>query len=171
MIFIITGERKVGKTTVVERTVTRLRQRGVEVVGVYTVNADDGLDLVDARTGTRRHFATRSPSQGAIQVGRYYIDPDAFDLALESARTPGDVLVVDEIGTLERQGDGFYPILEDLDPDCYRGVLFSVRRGVADFVAETLPPGTDSTTVEVTKRTRDGLPEAIAEQLVAPSDE
>lgn len=166
MIVIITGERNVGKTTVVKRTVTELTARGRSVSGFYEASIPDGLALVDVSTGEDVPFATLSePAGESIRVGRFYVDPAAIQRGIDLASRDADVLVVDEIGTLERDERGFYPIIQEYDPDQHRGALFSVRQGVADFVAERLP--TDHVTrIEVTESNRDALPTQLVPELL-----
>lgn len=164
---LLTGERNVGKTTVVERVVARLRERNVDPVGFYTAGGPETLELVDVRTGERTVFASRSGGfAGDVSVGRYAVDPQAIDRGLALAAAGGDVLVVDEVGRLERRGEGFAPILASLRPDRYRGVLLSIRKGVVPFVADAFPAAAPAERVEVTESNRDGLPERIVELLI-----
>lgn len=164
---LLTGDRNVGKTTVVERVVAQLQERGPDPVGFYTAGGPETLELVDARTGERSVFASESAEiDGDVSVGRYAVDPAAIDRGLALAAREGDVLVVDEIGTLERRGEGFAPLLDDLDLTRYRGVLLSIRKGVVPFVADHFPRGADLERLEVTGANRDALPTRIVALLV-----
>lgn len=167
MIVLVTGERNAGKTTVVQNVVTRVRNRGLEPVGFYTGGGPETLELVSVRTGERTVFATQSGSlEGGLTVGRYTVDPAAVEWGLTVAARDGDVLVVDEIGTLERNGAGFYPILEGLDPTAYTGVLCAVRDGVVPFVVDAFPSDSTVETLEVTESNRSELPTEIVELLL-----
>ncbi|HKL30405.1 MAG TPA: nucleoside-triphosphatase [Natrialbaceae archaeon] len=164
---LLTGERNVGKTTAVERVVAQLRDRGLDPVGFYTAGGPETLELVDVRTGERTVFASQSAEfDDSISVGRYAVDPAAIDRGLALATQEGDVLVVDEIGRLERRGEGFAPLLDDLDPTRYRGILLSVRKGVVPCVADHFPADADVERIEVTESNRDALPARIVELLV-----
>ncbi|MFW5903636.1 MAG: hypothetical protein ACOCS7_02745, partial [Halolamina sp.] len=67
---------------------------------------------------------------------------------------------------LERRGEGFAPLLDDLDLTRYRGVLLSIRKGVVPFVADHFPRGADLERLEVTGANRDALPTRIVALLV-----
>lgn len=163
---ILTGDRNAGKTTVVETTVSLLRQRGVTPVGFYTAGGPDQLELVAAETGERVHFATQADDVGGIEVGRYTIDPAAIERGLALADRDGDVLVADEIGRLERRGGGFAPLFEDLRADRYRGVLLSVRNGLTEFVADAFPDEQHVEVIEVKPSNRSKLPDRVVERLL-----
>lgn len=164
---LVTGARNVGKTTVVRAVVRRVRDRDYDPVGFYTEGGPETLTLVSARTGARTVFATQSPEfDSDLTVGRYTVDPAAIDRGLTAAAGDGDVLVVDEIGTLERRGEGFYPVLAGLEPDRYAGVLLSVRDGLVPFVADAFPPESSVERFEVTESNRDALPDELVELLL-----
>ena len=167
---LLTGERNVGKTTAVKRVIAQVRERGLDPVGFYTAGGPETLELVDARTGERTVFASQSAEfDGGIAVGRYAVDPAAIERGLTLAAGEGDVLVIDEIGRLERRGEGFAPLLDDLDPTRYRGTLMSVRKGVAPFVADHFPADASLERIEVTESNRDALPARIVALLVGDS--
>jgi len=167
---LLTGDRNVGKTTAVERVIAALHDRGLDPVGFYTAGGPETLELVDARTGERTVFASQSAEfDGEVSVGRYGVDPAAIDRGLTLAAGEGDVLVIDEIGTLERHGEGFAPLLDDLDPTRYRGILLSVRKGVVPYVIDHFPADAALERVEITEGNRDALPGRIVELLVGDS--
>jgi len=167
MYVILTGDRNVGKTTVVERVVQRLAEENLDPVGFYTAGGPDTLELVDVQTGDRTVFAAQSRAfEEGPTVGRYTVNPNAIETGVALARKAGDVLVVDEIGTLERRGAGFAPILSDLQDDVHRSAVLSVRRGVDQYVCDLLPPEASVTRLEVTEENRDTVPTRIVELLV-----
>ncbi|MEF8814377.1 MAG: nucleoside-triphosphatase [Halovenus sp.] len=166
---LLTGDRNAGKTTVVETVVSRLQARGLDVAGFYTVGGET-LELVAARTGERTVFASESETfDEGPTVGRYGIDPGAVERGIALARQDGDVLVLDEIGRLEQRGEGFAPILSELQADRYRGVLVSVRQGVEEFVAKAFSDGSQPVHLEVTESNRDDLPEVVLDRLLGSS--
>lgn len=118
-------------------------------------------------TGERTVFASQSADfDGEVSVGRYAVDPAAIERGLALATREGDALVIDEIGKLERRGEGFAPLLESLDPARYRGILLSVRKGVVPFVADHFPADADLERVSVTESSRNALVERIATALI-----
>jgi nucleoside-triphosphatase THEP1 len=163
---ILTGKRNVGKTTVVERVVRRLEDRDLDPVGFYTAGGPETLELVGVQSGDRTHFASQSEEfEDSISVGRYAVDPEAIKRGRALARQEGDVLVVDEIGKLERRGEGFAPFLRELDTAQYDGVLLSVRQGVVPYVREQFSPVPQIERIVVTESNRDDLPARIASLL------
>lgn len=161
---IITGAKNAGKTTVVKRVVANLRTRGLQPVGFYTTGDPDLLELVDVKTGDRVPFgSSRRSFPGELSVGRYSINPAAIEMGLKASDEPGDVLVVDEIGTMETRGEGFAPLLATLEPTAYRGTLFSVRRDVVPFVRRAFPSDARVERLEVTRHNRDELPRTVTD--------
>jgi len=162
MAVVITGDRNVGKTTVVRRLVSRLEDCNVSIAGFYTAGGPETLELVSAGTDERIRFATQSDDiSDGPRVGRYTVDPAAIDRGLSWIDRPGDVLVVDEIGTLEARGDGFATGLAGIHPDRFLGVVVSVRQGYETVVTEKLPDREPIEHLEVTATSRDALPGKI----------
>jgi nucleoside-triphosphatase THEP1 len=163
---LVTGDRNAGKTTLVRRVVSALHDRGLTTAGFYEAGGPETLELVAAGTGERRVFATQSAAFDGPEVGRYTVDPGTVEWGLQLGTRPADVLVVDEIGRLEARGEGFAPLLADLQPTRYGGVLVSVRREAAELVADAFPPEAAVERVEVTATNRESLPERVVELLV-----
>ena len=171
MYVVLTGDRNVGKTTVVERVVRRLDDRNLDPIGFYTGGGPDTLELVNVQTGDRTVFASQSRAfEGGPTVGRYDVNPGAIETGVSLARGRGDVLVLDEIGTLERRGEGFAPILSDLHDDVHRNAVLSVRRGVDQYVCDALPADARVRRLEVTVANRDTLPDEIVDLLVGVTE-
>lgn len=101
---LVTGRPGSGKSTLVERVVAVL---GVPVTGFFTREIRDGsgragfaVETFDGRTGILAHVRAKSP----VRVGRYGVDIEAFEsIAVPPlrARTPGTLVVIDEIGKME----------------------------------------------------------------------
>jgi len=167
MICLLTGDRNVGKTTLVKRVLARVREQGVSATGFYTDGGPETRDLVPVGPGQPIPFAAQSRNfPGELSIGRYSINPAAIEVGIAACRADGEVLVVDEIGRLERRGEGFADLLASIDPDPYRGVLLSVRKGVADFVEAQLPATASTRRFEITRTNRDALPDQVTECLL-----
>lgn len=164
---VITGEKNVGKTTVVKRVVTKLRDRGLNPVGFYTEGGPDLLELVLVKSKDRVPFGSRRRDfPGDISVGRFSINPAAIRTGLKAIEESGDFLVIDEIGKMEREGEGFAPLLEELDPTTYRGTLLSVRKGVESYVEHSFPREATVSQFEITETNRDNMPDKLIELFV-----
>lgn len=108
-----------GKSTVFERTVEILKERGFKVRGIATpevrgrAGARVGFDVVDLATGQRAVLSrartdSRPGRRGeppAPRVGRYRVDVEAFESvarpALEAPTQDETVVAIDEVGKME----------------------------------------------------------------------
>jgi nucleoside-triphosphatase THEP1 len=178
---LVTGPRDVGKTTFVRRVVDRLERQGLDPVGFYTVTADadrgqtaDGnrkrtaaasrdpspasvdRELVAVSTGERVPFAAQGPVfDEFLRVGRFYVDRDAVERGLAFADRDGDVLVADELGTLERRGEGFAPLLDRVAAGRYDRSLLAVRADCAAQFRDRVPERSTVTLIRLTPGNRD----------------
>lgn len=139
-IAILTGAPGTGKTTTCRRLLDHARQLGLDCSGIFCpARVDDGLkvgiDVVDARTGERRHLADVDELPGRLRAGPYRFDEEAvaWGVARLGAACPCDVLFVDEIGPLEMdRGEGWANALEVLRRGEYRLAVAVVRPSLVD---------------------------------------
>ena len=106
---ILTGSPGVGKTTVLARTVSDLRARGVSVGGMFSREVREGgvrvgFEIVDVASG-RRGWLAHANQKGGPQVGKYHVNLNDLDSvgvqAINTAVERSDVVVIDEIGPME----------------------------------------------------------------------
>jgi len=157
---LITGIRGVGKTTLCLRTVALAQEACYSCAGLLTLREDDDHRVVvDVRTGDRRALTATGP--GGVPVGRYIFDPDtlAWGAEILAHSTPCDLLVVDELGPLEMEGDGWAVGMDILQAGRFHLGLVVVRPELVTRVLERFP---DAWTLEVTPENRDGLPDWLA---------
>lgn len=170
LLFLITGSRGAGKTTLCERLVGAARAEGWQVAGLLSLPVFDGatrsaIRAVDLRSSLTRTLAVRSdaPSAG---VKHWKFDNGALlwgDQVL-AASTPCDLLVVDELGPLEfERGVGWQAGLAAVDGRAYAIALVVVR---AELLADALARWPGANLVEV-DTPEDGARKAriLAEQL------
>ncbi|MCW4010670.1 MAG: NTPase [Candidatus Bathyarchaeota archaeon] len=116
-VLILTGSPGVGKTTVLAKTVSALRGRGVKVGGMFSREvrkgaARVGFEIVDVASAKVGSLASVNQQVGP-QVGRYRVnlgDLEAVGVrAIESAVENSDVdlVAIDEIGPMELFSDKF----------------------------------------------------------------
>lgn len=165
LILLMTGPRGVGKTTLCLRTVALAKAAGYSCAGLLTLREnDDQRMVVDVRTGDRRRLTVAGPE--GVVVGRYRFDPDALAWGAEilAHSAPCDLLVVDELGPLEREGGGWAVAIDVLREGRFRLGLAVVRpAGVTDILVR-LP---EARTVPVSPENRDDLPVRLF-YLLAP---
>lgn len=115
---LVTGKPGVGKTTLIERVVEKVRGR-LRLAGFTTTEVRSpegerlGFDIVTVE-GKRSELA-RAGFRSAVRVGRYGVNLETFErLALpELARRDVDLIVIDEIGKMECASGRFRRAVED----------------------------------------------------------
>ncbi len=123
MQIIITGGRQSGKSTLAARLVQFLNSRGVTLSGILAIglwqdNQRQGFDLVDLKTGVKCPLARRqTDSRGSTITPFQFFDKGiaAGARALDAERCRDtSVIMVDEVGKLELNGEGWAPFLDPL---------------------------------------------------------
>lgn len=119
-VFILSGGQGSGKTTTLEQVVRRLRAANRPPCGFLSPvvrNGDDriGYDLRLLSNGTSTPLARREADGGTAQAGPFTFFEDAIrsgraELGRAQPR-PGSLVIVDEVGPLEMQGQGWTPAL------------------------------------------------------------
>jgi hypothetical protein len=171
-IFVLSGPRGVGKSTVCGRVADEVSRRGFRVGGIVTERSQapsvflaetDSRYLVDLSTGERIPFGRRAPEDTPEAWAPAAFDP-AFPLVDEL--TPGwefsgqtfqfneralvcatgaDLLVVDELGPLElRGGRGWAAALPALRAREFGAALAVCRPELLDELTAALRPGAGS---------------------------
>jgi len=135
-IWIITGTRGAGKTTLCRRLVNAARQAGWQVSGLLSpALVEDGVKtgilVEDLRTGEQRRLAAVNHGQSAqLATTGWVFDPVNMvwgQTVFESA-CPTDLLMVDELGPLEMmRGQGWTAALQALDEGQFKLALVIIR--------------------------------------------
>jgi nucleoside-triphosphatase THEP1 len=136
MVFLVTGETAVGKTTFLSKLVQILIDQGVSVGGFLApavMIGDDrsGFDVFDIRTGTSAPLCRRSDRSSALRAGPFVFDTAGFAFgsnALAQALAEGlQVLCIDEVGPLEIDGHGWASALRQVLASHHGALLLVVR--------------------------------------------
>jgi nucleoside-triphosphatase len=158
-----------GKTTVAARLADLLARRGLEVRGFVTHEAREGgrrvgfaVESIDGRRAMLAHVRLSGPPR----VSRYGVDLEAFEgVALPAiARPPrhGAVLI-DEVGKMELASERFREAVSRLF-DAPVDLVATVH-AFRDPFTDRLKQRSDVERVPVTVKTRDKLPEQLADRL------
>jgi nucleoside-triphosphatase len=163
---LITGKPGVGKTTLVQKIIERMRS--VKIVGFYTAEIRStgsrlGFEL-QGINGKRRILA-HVDIDSQYRVGRYGVDIDGFEVflnTLDLLDPDVELIVIDEIGKMELFSSCFQHLVRNvLNSD--KQVLATIPLKGNEFIRE-IKQRSDIHLFEVTHGNRDRLPEAIIEE-------
>jgi nucleoside-triphosphatase THEP1 len=171
---LVTGDIKVGKTTVVGQVVTSARARGYVCAGLWAPahvvdGRKTGIEAMDLSSGERHLLARAATGEAGERVGRYIFDPAVIAWAngvlAEAVAARPDLLVIDEIGPLElERGGGLAPALESLAAGRVPRALVVARTWLLDALRARLP-GIQIAAFAVDVETRAAMPERVVSWL------
>jgi nucleoside-triphosphatase len=157
---LVTGKPGVGKTTLVERLLERLRG-SLRIAGFTTTEVREpagrrlGFDIVtlDGRRGELARVGLQSP----VRVGRYGVNLRGFEqLALpELSRRDVHLIVIDEIGKMECSSGRFRRAVEDA-LDAPANVLATMGISALPFF-RAIRERPDIEAISLTEQNRDAL--------------
>ena len=171
--FLITGRPGSGKTSVVERTVAVLRDRGFEAGGLYCPEIREGgvrqgFKIVDIMTGESRILAHVDQQIGP-KVSKYRVNLENVDamseVAINRALQRADFVIIDEIAPMEVFSGGFNrSVLKALDSS--KPVIAVVhQRSSTGFIGE-IKARQDIQLLEVTPKNRANLHEQLVDLVI-----
>lgn len=147
-LWLLTGARQAGKTTLCSRLADLAREKGWDVAGllslaVFKDEAKTGIVVQALRGGETRLLAAAEPAPGlTLAQGRWRFDQTAIDWGnkmLEDS-LPCDLLIVDEIGPLELvSAQGWTAALPVLRSKDYRVGIVVVRPELIEAACTRLP--------------------------------
>ena len=171
-IFIITGSVGEGKTTQIQQIVETLKDQNISTGGILSpriVEDGDtrGYDLVDITTNERVAFLRKSGDKKLPQIGSYSILPEAIQKgneALENSQNNHQVVVIDEVGRLELNNEGWAEHIRHLLSSSKSHLILSVRER---FIEEVIDKWSlqDCTVLDVSDRDPVTNSRIIAKQI------
>lgn len=166
---LITGKPGVGKTTLVQKIIDRMRS--VNMAGFLTAEIRDrksrlGFEL-QGLNGERRILA-HVEIDSRHRVGRYGVDTRGFEeflSALDLLNPDVELIVIDEIGKMELFSGRFQNLVRAaMNSD--KQVLASISMKGNEFIRE-IKQRSDTHLLEVTHNNRNRLVETIVEEFKA----
>lgn len=165
----LTGNPGVGKTTVIRAIADRLK--GISCAGFYTEEIRQGgrrtgfrIVTLDGRQATLASLGTRKPT-----VGKYSIHVEEFEDTvlpyLDPETTPADLYVIDEIGKMELLSGRFRGKITELLGKSINLLATLSKKG--DGLIDQIKRRRDVEIVEVTRKNRNELPEALLRKINA----
>ncbi len=166
----ITGKIHIGKSTVLEKVICHYHFRELEIGG-FRIRAliENGIHtgyVFDVINGESREFA-HVDRQTNQKFDRYYVNPSVFEkwgaLALQYALNKADVIILDEIGIIEKNCHNFKQLVfQCLDSD---KIVLGIYQQRAKWFSESLAERNDTIVVEVSLKNRNYIHEKIIDQL------
>jgi len=138
-----TGARHCGKTTSAAELVQKVRDEGFKVCGllspcVYRDGELVGFDVLDLRTNHRAPLARCKTSNG--KAGPFNFITEGLKLGnsalTEETTKSADLVIVDEFGKLELEGQGWRKNVDSLLASSDALILLVVRRELVDAVRQ-----------------------------------
>jgi nucleoside-triphosphatase len=166
---LITGKPGVGKTTLVQKIIDRMRS--VNMAGFLTAEIRDsksrlGFEL-QGLNGERRILA-HVEINSRHRVGRYGVDTRGFEdflSTLDLLNPDVELIVIDEIGKMELFSGRFQNLVRAaMNSD--KQVLASISLKENEFIRE-IKQRSDTHLLEVTQNNRNRLVQTIVEELKA----
>lgn len=147
MIYILSGPVHSGKTTFLEKSLSRWAGRGLGLAGFLSIAVLDKAgetvyDLLDLKEGRRLPYLRRSGETGWERVGPFSLVPSTLEIArnIVSGLRAGELLIVDEVGPLELGRGGLWPALETVLPKPETRALLVVREEILEDVVKIVGP-------------------------------
>ena len=165
----LTGQPRIGKSTLMKEVIARLKARGVVVGGMLTADIHEsgqrvGFSLEDIRTGEKGILAHVQLNRSGPTVGKYTVNLTDLDrigtqaIFEALARPETQVLLIDEIGPMELKSRLFVAALEKaLASD--KHLMLTVHQRSAHELVQRIKRTFQG--LEVTVTNRDELPEVI----------
>ncbi|MHA1976745.1 MAG: nucleoside-triphosphatase [Candidatus Hodarchaeales archaeon] len=110
--YLITGSRKSGKSTLCLDILHHIQRYSISVGGVITIqDLERWFYLIQS---DKKVLFEAKEHESAVTIGKYRISERNLQLAIQHIRGGQDskFLFIDEIGILEMDGRGYFPVLE-----------------------------------------------------------
>ena len=169
----VTGCPGIGKTSVLLRVVDTLKARGCKVGGMISREVRErgvrvGFEIVDFHGGQRGWLAHVNEFAGP-QVGKYHVnlgDLDAIGAnSIFNATTDSDIIVVDEIGSMELLSPEFKRAVEQAIGS-NKPVVGTIHFRARDPLINSIKVREDAEILEVTYGNRENLHNVIINKVV-----
>ena len=172
-VLLLTGNPGVGKTTVLMKAVSALKEKGYRVGGMISREAREGgtrigFEILDLNSGRSGWLAHVNQKKGP-QVGKYRVNREDLDFigakAIADAVEKCAIIAIDEIGPMELFSGKFKEAtrnaLESLKP-----VLAVVHWKARDEMINEAKSREDSEIFTVIQENRDKLTEILAQKTL-----
>jgi len=162
MVIIVTGAIGIGKTTVCKKAIKIARGQGYRCGGVITYkNQNEDITIEDVKTGETKTLASTSNIYHGPRTPKYSFNPEGIDFGIQAIDrgTTSNILLVDELGHLELQGEGFARVVEQIAAEEISNCILVIRKELLSAFLAKL--GVVTSVFETTLDNREQLPQEI----------
>lgn len=142
-VYILTGETGEGKTTLLQKLTTVLKEKGIRVGGVLAPRIMEGdmttgYDIADIRSGDRIPFLRHINREITSGVERFTQMEEGYKAGLKALDPDNNrdsiMMVIDEVGPLELRGEGWAGRISALLNINEWQIILVVRKSLVDKV-------------------------------------
>ncbi len=172
-IIMITGDIHQGKTTFLKKVYDGLAKEKIRMAGFLSLGKDRNgervsFDIFDIRTATTTELCTKIPAPDRIRYGSYYFNPagleKGYDILDIKNLTGTDLVIIDEIGPLELNNNGWNKAIESLCNNSSILQVWVVRRSLSEQVIRKWKTG-DVSIFDIRTDTTDNVIRYVKEIL------
>jgi nucleoside-triphosphatase len=171
--FFIMGMPGTGKSTMIRNIIDFLKDKGKKVGGIFCPEIREegvrvGFEIIDLLTGRRGILSHVRLSSGP-SIGRYRVNLQGISqigvTALYNAIQKADVIIIDEIGPMELQGEDFQKaVIRTLEAS--KPILGIIHWKITHPIVNRIKERIDVEIFEVTTKNRDRVQITIREKML-----
>ncbi len=144
-VIIITGEIGSGKTTLISHLADQFREHEIRTSGIIAKAVYEGIEKVGYTiaplpAGQQVRLSQTDEVPGMPRVGRYFFLPSGIQMGIKSLAVDSvkdcEIVLIDEIGAWELQGQGWAASLNELIINCSMPLIITVRKNFLDLVID-----------------------------------
>jgi nucleoside-triphosphatase THEP1 len=144
-VVIITGDIHQGKTTFVKEIITDLQKQKIGIAGFLSIGVDEngirtGFNLADIGSSRQIELCSDKKDDKRLKLSRFYFNQEALALGNEILNPDNlsdkQLIVIDEIGPLELNDQGWSRAIEILTSSITIPQLWIVRRGLLQKISK-----------------------------------
>jgi nucleoside-triphosphatase THEP1 len=144
-VFILTGSIGQGKTTYLQKLINFFQHKGITIGGIYSprVLKDKetiGYDIIDINTAEREIFLRQASYPDEMKIGRFNIHLEGLKKGIKAIQSSNNqntkMVIIDEVGLLELQNQGWAKNIEELVRNSQNHILLVIRDSFIEKVVE-----------------------------------
>jgi nucleoside-triphosphatase THEP1 len=144
-VFIVTGSIGQGKTTFIQKIIKNFQSKGITLGGIYSPRVMQGkttvgYDIIDINTNEREAFLRQNYTKNNLKIGRFNIHLQGLQKGIKAIKESNNpniqIVIIDEVGVLELENNGWAKNIEELIRNSQNHVLLVIRDSFVEQVIE-----------------------------------